>query len=318
MSQRSPNGSLKGSFLESLPDTIPFDENSTQKNISWIVAFILYLAFVATFSAIALYSGLEYLSPGRTQQLTLEVQPPEKPEGFAGSQEDFTEQFLAQVVDVVSEHPGVVSYAMLSESEMERLLSPWFGHDFNVYDLSLPVMMDIKVDLKNPKFDDQKLLTDIHRLDPSALFVEPISWLAVLENMAFRAEFLLGGLVLLILGVAAAIVTFTTRTNLLMQKDVIELLTLLGATDRFIAQRFERTTMMVALEALAKAMVGLLLTGAAMWWVLMDLNDQQIWVVLWHLFTWKIIFLFLVPAAIIWLMVYSARRCVFKNLEKLF
>lgn len=301
-----------------LPDTIPFERESANRYVPWVAAFIMYIALLSTFMAILLFAILDYWNPDATHKLTLEIPFSQKSSYFKGRQDSFTEEKIAKIINVLSESKGVVQVSLLSEKEMHKLLEPWFGKDFDAYDVPLPILMDVKVDGAKSGFQTEAVLSRIRKIAPEAQFIDSRSWRAVVDRFSFKIQFFIAGLVVLILGVSTWTITFATRTNLLMQRDVIELLTLLGATDEYIAQRFQKGTMAMAIESLSKALVGIFLTGGIMWWIAHDIDQQVLAQIVWHLISWKIVFLVLTPVLIMFLMVFSARHSVLRTLEELF
>ncbi len=305
-------------FFNNLPSTIPFEREDTNRYVPWIIAFIMYIALLASFSALILLTALDYWHPGSTKTFTLAI-PFKKTSNLNKiTQEEYTENRINKVINIISETPKVVQVSLLSEVEMHRLLKPWFSKKFNAYDVMLPSFLSIKVNTKDKAFFSQKLLLSIRTIEPKATIIKILSWQSIIEKCALKLQLFIAGLLLLILLAAAWTITFTTRTNMLMQRDIIELLTLLGATDDFIATRYKRKALLIAFESLAKALIGLILTVGIVWWITYEVDQQLFGRIILHLLNWKIIFLILIPIIIIFLMMKSAKRCVFNTLEELF
>jgi|GEM_PF-1898529 len=301
-----------------LPPTIPFEQEATSPYASWILAFILYISLLASFCALVLFAFIDYENPGATKTLTISV-PFKKASRLQGqSQEAYTEKRIANVIDIISETPKVVQVSLLSELEMQRLLTPWFGKKINAYDIALPTLINIQVNTTRGTFNEQELLKKLRTIEPKTKFLKQMSWQSIVEQSSIKIQFFISGLLVLILLAASGTISFITRTNMLMQKSIIELLTLLGATDSFIANRYKKKTLQIALESLSKALIGLMITVGFIWWATYEFDHHLLGRVLWHLLSWKIIFFILTPLITIFIMLASTKRCVIKTLEELF
>lgn len=301
-----------------LPPTIPFEQEVTSSCASWILAFILYISLLATFATLIILAAIDYEQPGSTKTLTLVVPFKKASNLRMESQETYTEKRLATIINAVSETPKVIEVSLLSEQEMQRLLTPWFGKKVNAYAINIPTLINIRVNIAKEPFDTKSLLERLHSTAPKAAFLKKLSWEALIEQSSLKIQLFISGLLILILLAASSTISFITRTNMLMQKDIIELLTLLGATDIFIANRYKKRTLLIAFESLSKAIIGLMITIGFIWWSTYEFDHHLMGRVLWHLLSWKIIFLVLTPVITITIMLASTRRCVIKTLEELF
>lgn len=169
------------------------------------------------------------------------------PAGQAAAQ---TEAALA----VLSTTAGVKEARALTDEEQKALLAPWFGADLPLD--ALPVPRLIEVIEAEDGFDANGLRLRLSAEVPGAFLDDHTRWRAPLVDAASRLR-LLGWLSLALIATAvAAMVTLAANAALAANAQVIAVLRLVGATDRYIAQAFIRR---FTLRALLGSMVGMIL-----------------------------------------------------------
>lgn len=153
---------------------------------------------------------------------------------------------------------GVAFARALTPEEQQALLLPWFGPDLDL-DL-LPVPQLIEVIQENEGFDAAGLQLRLEAEVPGAVLDDHDQWRAPLVQSATRLRTLAVVSVLLLAVSLTAMVTLAANAALAANAQVIRVLRLVGATDRYIAGAFVRR---FTLRAFAGAFLGILLGTAA-------------------------------------------------------
>lgn len=161
------------------------------------------------------------------------------------------------VLTVLEQTPGIESARALSDEDQQALLSPWFGPDLPLDDLPIPRLIEIVETSEG--FDADGLRQRLVAEAPGAVLDDHDRWRRPLADAASRLR-LLGGLALvLILGATAAMVTLAAQSALSANEQVIRVLRLVGARDRYIAHAFVRRFTVRALTgAAAGTVIGVL------------------------------------------------------------
>jgi cell division transport system permease protein len=224
------------------------------------MAFLAALAMAGWFGSAALS---RHWQQGAGASLTVQVPQAADP----ATHGDQTR--LAAVLALLTGTPGVVSAHALSDQELSDLLKPWFGEGIGHGSdrLAIPIPAVIAVRLTNSTVDLEPLSRRLADAAPGTLVEDHGVWIRRLAVLARSLQACAGLALLLVSGVAAAVIAVATRAGLATRREAIEIVHGLGATDGYIAGRFAaRATMLATVGAAAGAIAALpvLLTLARM------------------------------------------------------
>ncbi|MGB0497945.1 MAG: cell division protein FtsX [Rubricella sp.] len=167
----------------------------------------------------------------------------------------------AAALAVLEQTAGIASARMLTEAEQSALLAPWLGADLRLERLPVPILIVIEETPAGP--DRDTLALRLAAEAPAARYDDHGRWRRPMIEAANMLVYVAGGALLLILAATAAMVTLAARAAMAANAQVIGVLRLIGATDRFIARAFvRRFTARTLLGALAGTVVAALAFAA--------------------------------------------------------
>ena len=219
-------------------------------SLDLVIAIMAFLAALAVGGVMIAERSVQSWQAGLTGRMTVQVLP-------QGSTPPDSEVDAA--VQLLRTTPGVVYAAALSDDENLALVEPWLGRDALVAELPFPRLIDVRL-LPGATPDLETLATRLKEAAPHAVLDDHGRWIERLRSSADVV--VLSALVILTLiaiGTAAS-VAFATRAGLAAHREIVELLHLMGAQDRFIARAFERHYFLAAFAASA---IGSALAGGA-------------------------------------------------------
>ncbi|MCK8787165.1 cell division protein FtsX [Roseomonas sp. NAR14] len=140
--------------------------------------------------------------------------------------------------------PSVSEARPMDDARMQALLRPWLG---DAADLPLPGVIELRLDpdAALPEGADS-LEARLAAVAPGALVESHGLWVARLGALARSLQAVSLAALLLVAGVAAAVVAVATRAGLIARREAIGVLHTLGATDGDIARRFARRVFALA------------------------------------------------------------------------
>ena len=168
-------------------------------------------------------------------------------------------------LNILRQTPGVASARAFSREEQAALLTPWFGADLQLDDLPVPQL--IEVIEAEPGYDAAGLRLRLAAEVPGAVLDDHTRWRRPLVDAAHSLRRLGWAAILLIGGATGAMITLAANAALSANAQVIEVLRLVGALDRYIAQAFVRRftlrTLIGAFVGVAFGLAGVLLLPSA-------------------------------------------------------
>lgn len=204
------------------------------------------MAFLAVFAlALSLASGrlADRWADELARSATLRIAAP------ADQRATLTEAALK----ILSQTPGVASARAMTPEEQAALLAPWFGSSLPLDNLPVPQLIEVTAD--NPGYDVEGLRLRLEAEIPGAVLDDHTRWREPLVRAAGSLR-MLGIFSVLLIGCAtAAMITLAAHAALAANAQVIEVLRLVGAQDRYIANAFVRRFTLRALIGAAGGMV---------------------------------------------------------------
>jgi cell division transport system permease protein len=148
----------------------------------------------------------------------------------------------------LEQQKGIRSVKVLSAAENAKLTEAWLGEAANLKDLPVPRLIALEVDRNAPP-DFAALRTALSAQFKTALLDDHRHWQQQIRTVT--RSFALGGLAILMLVGAAttAVIVSATRSALSANREIVEVLHFVGATDRFIAREFEKHFLWLGVKA---------------------------------------------------------------------
>jgi cell division transport system permease protein len=165
------------------------------------------------------------------------------------------EQDAARAAQLARLTTGIGEVRLYGKRESEKLLEPWLGAGLDIGELPVPRLIELKV---NGRPDFGQLRRQLAEQVPGASLDDHRLWVQRLGAMA-SAMVAVGVVIMaLVLTATALAIAFATRGAMAGNRNIIEVLNLVGASDGFIAAEFQKHFMRLGLKG------GLFGGGAAM------------------------------------------------------
>jgi cell division transport system permease protein len=197
----------------------------------WIIAPMAYLATLALALALLLADMAGGWRDGLTGALTVELPPAAEAADSAAR--------VAAALAVLEGAPGVREARRLSREEVAELIEPLLGGGLPAGELPLPTLIAVTAD-PAARPDRDALREALDDAVPGALLVDHATWLGDLARAAAAVRGVLAGVVSLTALAAAATVVLVTSAGMSIHRRLIELLHIMGASDRHVAGLFQR------------------------------------------------------------------------------
>jgi cell division transport system permease protein len=154
---------------------------------------------------------------------------------------------VAEAARIVKATQGVRDVRVFTRAESEALLAPWLGDGLDLSELPTPRMIVVTLDADN-RANLVKLKQDLAAKAPAATLDDHRLWLERLGAMASTVVAVAALIFALIVAVMAIAVASATRAAVATNREIVEVLHLVGASDDFIAREFERRFLALGLR----------------------------------------------------------------------
>ncbi|WP_137043316.1 ABC transporter permease [Pseudolabrys sp. FHR47] len=212
-----------------------------------VVAIMTFLASLTTGAVILVGQAAGEWQADVAREVTIQVVP------APGRDTDAT---VTKAAAIARAFPGVGDVRVFSKEESSKLLEPWLGSGLSLGDLPVPRLIVVRL-ASGETVDMARLNRLLIDQAPGATLDDHRGWIERMRAMA--GSVVAGGIVILVLMLAATVlsVTFATRGAMATNRNVIEVLHLVGAKNNFIAGNFQRHFLVMGLQG------GLIGGGAA-------------------------------------------------------
>lgn len=223
---------------------LPLNKGSGTGFLILLVGLMTFLAMMALGGSFALGMMQDRWAGGLENRATVEI--PAETDGRLLTRAE-VDNAAAQLAAMLQSYPAVAEAHILTAEDIRALVEPWLGESAVLDDMPLPGL--ISLTLHPEARGNLKVLEDkITALVPFARLDTHESWLS--DVMRFTGALRLAAVLLVtIIGVTTfTAVAGAVRARMDIYRAEVELLHLMGATDRYIARQFQRYAMTAALQ----------------------------------------------------------------------
>jgi cell division transport system permease protein len=221
----------------------------TGRSLTLVISIMCFLACLTAGAVYLINQSAAAWLRDIASEVTVQIEPRDKAE---------TEKTVRDVVQFLGRQPGVRSVRPLAVEESAALLEPWLGSSDALKTLPMPRLVSIELD-RSVQPDFVTLRANLTKQFKGVSLDDHRQWQQQIRTVT--RSFALGGIAILLLVAAAttAIIISATRAAMASNRDIVEVLHFVGATDRFIAREFERNFMRLGIRAgLVGAMAAML------------------------------------------------------------
>jgi cell division transport system permease protein len=271
--------------------------------VLWVIAVMTCLAMLGLGAALGLTPAAAGLSQQIAGRATIQIVQTD----VAARRAE-----VAALRQALARAPYVGAVDVVSEQRIDAMAAQWLGDGVSASGLPLPALIDVDL-LPGDAQAVRRLTQLVGQTAPDARVIPHARWLQPVARLVGVIGWLAAGIAALLILAAAAVAVVAARGALAVQRPVIDVLHLVGATDVQIARLFQcRTAWEVSLGAVLGAAiavaiavtVGAMTSGVSSGLVTEAAGPPLRW--LWML---------AVPPAIILVATFAARRAVIAVLK---
>jgi len=211
----------------------------TSRALTLVVTIMCFLACLTAGAVYLMNQSANAWLRDIASEITVQVEPREKAD---------TDRTMKDVTAFLAMQPGIASVRPLPIDSAAKLLEPWLGSSEALKALPVPRLIAVEVNRSAPP-DLAAVKAALTRQFPGVSLDDHRAWQKQIRTVT--RSFALGGIAILVLVGAAttAIIITATRSAIASNREIVEVLHFVGATDRFIAREFEKQFLTLGVRA---------------------------------------------------------------------
>lgn len=214
------------------------DASASGRSLAAIVAIMAFLASLTASVALRVTNASEGWQSSVSREITIQIRP------VLGSPIDAE---INKANAILGKTRGLSDIKIYSKAEAEKLLEPWLGSGLDFDQLPVPRMITARVD-KNEPPDFETLRATLAGSVKGVSLDDHRLWtnrLALVAQTMVAATFAILALVIAAAGFAIA---FATRGAMISNREIIEVLHFVGASDAYIARQFQEHFLWIGIK----------------------------------------------------------------------
>lgn len=224
---------------------LPLNKGSGTGFLVILIALMTFLGMLALASSFALSAMTARWSSGLENRITIEIPTRQVDGSLLDKKGVFT--LTRDVANGLQGMPGITNIHVLSDEEIGKLVEPWLGKDLLQGDFPIPGIVALETsDMESRTL--QNIHSKIKAVAPQARMDTHEEWLN--DLLRFTGALNLAAIILaFVIGVTmVTAVGGAVRSRLAIHRAEVELLHLMGASDRYITRQFQRHSLILALR----------------------------------------------------------------------
>lgn len=211
----------------------------TGRSLTLVISIMCFLACLTAGAVYMINQSADAWLRDVASEVSVQVLPRENAD---------MDKTLVEVAEFLTSQPGVESTKTLSTQTSVELLEPWLGKSDALESLPLPRLIAVQLRRGAPP-NFEALSKELAEKFPGVSLDDHRQWQRQIKTVT--RSLALGGIAILLLVAAAttAIIVSATRSAMASNREIVEVLHFVGATDGFIAREFEKHFLTLGIRA---------------------------------------------------------------------
>ncbi|MFZ9395001.1 MAG: cell division protein FtsX [Erythrobacter sp.] len=226
--------------------------NPVSGPMPWVIAIMIALMVMAAAAGLALGNLAERARADLSGALTVQI---------LEANAELRAAQARKAADILAADRAVASLRVIPQDELQEMLAPWLGSSAEIGDaVPVPALIDVQLRGIASPAEVARLNARLVDAVPTARVDAQSDWLRPVYDALAALQVLALALIVLLACTAAGAVWLAARSSFTNHRRTVEIVHLLGGTDRQIAQIFQRS---ITFDALLGGLIGFALGALA-------------------------------------------------------
>jgi cell division transport system permease protein len=221
--------------------------------IPWVIAIMIALVVIAAAGGLALRNLADNARADLSGALTVQI---------VEANPQLRVERANTAANILRQQPIVADVRVVPPGELRALLEPWLGAGAGSEEIPIPALIDVELRQTAGAQEIAALQEALDQSGPNVRVDAQASWLQPVYSALAALQYLALGLIILLGLACAAAVWLAARSSLANHRETVEIVHLLGGSDRQVTGIFQRS---VLRDAVFGSLFGLALGLVAVW-----------------------------------------------------
>lgn len=243
---------VKRAIQAGSPQDRLFPQGRLSGPMPWIIAIMTFLTVLACSAGIALQRGAATMADAVANRLTIQVVEPE-----AARRQDAVLRILQDLKGI----PAIRRISAVPRDVLVRQLEPWLGRDIAAADIPIPALIDVDLAVSGAEAGaaTQEIVRRVSAISTKAHVQSHAAYLRPVATLVLTTGAIAFAIVALMAIATGCAVVLAARAAHATHRGTIDIMHMLGATDRQVIRLFQRR---MTLDVSFGALLGLLVALA--------------------------------------------------------
>lgn len=209
------------------------------RSLTLVIAIMAFLASLTAAGVYVVFNAAVAWTNSISSEITVQVQ---------GKGGDVGDAKVAEIVKFLTDQNGIKRVTPYTREQSLKLVEPWIGKSEVLKSFAIPRLIAVETYRDNPP-EISTLKKVMEAKYPGAILDDHGLWRAEIRRLTRLLELAGIGMLLLMACATAAVIIAAATSALASNKEIVSVLNLVGAEEKFIASQFERHFLMVGVKA---------------------------------------------------------------------
>jgi cell division transport system permease protein len=211
----------------------------TGRSLTLVISIMAFLASLTAGGVYVVFNAASVWTNNISSEITVQVQ---SRSGDAGDAK------IAEIAKFLSDQNGIRQVTPFTREQSLKLVEPWIGKSDVLKNFAIPRLIAIEIDRDNPP-EIATLKKVMEAKYPGSVLDDHGLWRAEIRRLTRFLELAGIGMLLLMAAATGAVIIAAATSALASNKEIVSVLNLVGAEEKFIAKQFERHFLKVGVKA---------------------------------------------------------------------
>lgn len=228
---------MKSDLVTGRRGEINTEDDDTSAFMYVLTSIYMYLFIVVLAIVMAINAMADSWKKDIMGSVTVQIIPVEDENKHVDAEKTLEQQ--NKVLQYIENLSAVASAKALDTQTIEKLMTPWLGNKVNISSLPIPILLDVKLK-PNSELNYDEVTRGLRQVSEYASIDNHRLWLNRLLKFAASLKNIAITVLLMVIGICAFSIYYSTRTSLGININSIEILHIIGAKDDYIARQYAR------------------------------------------------------------------------------